>query len=253
MHADHFLDLVPYAYALTYAPRQQPVPVARWPGTDNPARPQLHVPAGGRDVLRRVVGAWGNEDLVEKAFELREYETDDVLEIGSLRVRFHEVPHFVETNAVDITTTNGDGRFTFGADSRPVRGAPGVRPGHRPVAARGHAAAPRARWPPGPPDARRRRAITLAAPRPIASSSRISRTSSTSSGRATRRRRRSARRSRSPARARSTPSEQSTSEPFPDPPVLLGLRRAGRAARPGRRRGRWATRHAVAGARAPTY
>ena len=27
LHADHFLDLVPYAYALTYAPRQQPVPV----------------------------------------------------------------------------------------------------------------------------------------------------------------------------------------------------------------------------------
>jgi ribonuclease BN (tRNA processing enzyme) len=119
MHADHFLDLVPYAYALTYAPRQQPVPVDRWPGTDNPARPHLHVPTGGRDVLRRVVGAWGNEDLVEKAFDLHEYETTDMLEIGSLRVRFHEVPHFVETNAVDVTTTNGDGRFTFGADSRP--------------------------------------------------------------------------------------------------------------------------------------
>ena len=27
LHADHILDLVPYAYALTYAPRQQPVPV----------------------------------------------------------------------------------------------------------------------------------------------------------------------------------------------------------------------------------
>ena len=42
LHADHFLDLVPYSYALTYAPRQQPVPVDRWPGTDNPARPELH-------------------------------------------------------------------------------------------------------------------------------------------------------------------------------------------------------------------
>ena len=40
LHADHFLDLVPYSYALTYAPRQQPVPVDRWPGTDNPARPR---------------------------------------------------------------------------------------------------------------------------------------------------------------------------------------------------------------------
>jgi ribonuclease BN (tRNA processing enzyme) len=29
------------------------------------------------------------------------------------------VPHFVATNAVDVTTTNGGGRFTYGADSRP--------------------------------------------------------------------------------------------------------------------------------------
>src|SRR5256885_14666982 len=41
LHADHFLDLVPFSYALTYAPRQQPVPVDRWPGTDQPARPLL--------------------------------------------------------------------------------------------------------------------------------------------------------------------------------------------------------------------
>ena len=74
LHADHFLDLVPYSYALTYAPRQQPVPVDRWPGTDNPARPELHVPPGGRDAFRRVVGAWGNEDLIENAFHLREYD-----------------------------------------------------------------------------------------------------------------------------------------------------------------------------------
>ena len=29
LHADHFLDLVPFGYALTYAPRQQPVPGGR--------------------------------------------------------------------------------------------------------------------------------------------------------------------------------------------------------------------------------
>ena len=71
LHADHFLDLVPYSYALTYAPRQQPVPVHRWPGTDNPARPVLYAPPGARDTFRRVVGAWGNEDLIENAFDLR--------------------------------------------------------------------------------------------------------------------------------------------------------------------------------------
>ena len=41
LHADHTLDLVPFSYALTYAPRQQPVPVHIWPGTDTPAHPAL--------------------------------------------------------------------------------------------------------------------------------------------------------------------------------------------------------------------
>jgi ribonuclease BN (tRNA processing enzyme) len=119
MHADHILDLVPYAYALVYAPRQQPVPVDRWPGTATPARPVLHAPVGARETFRRIVGAWGPEDLVEKAFDVREYAPDDVLEVGTLRVRFHPVPHFTETNAVEVSSTNGGGRLTYGADHRP--------------------------------------------------------------------------------------------------------------------------------------
>jgi ribonuclease BN (tRNA processing enzyme) len=117
MHADHFLDLVPFAYALTYAPRQQPVPVARWPGTDDPARPRLYAPHGARETLRRVVGSWGNDDLIENAFDLCEYAPEDELEIGTARVRFQPVPHYLPTCAVDIS--NGSGRFTFGADCSP--------------------------------------------------------------------------------------------------------------------------------------
>ncbi len=119
LHADHFLDLVPFAYALTYAPRQQPVPVDRWPGTSNPARPYLYAPRGAAATFRRVVGAWGNEDLIEKAFHLVEYDPAEALAVGSLEVRFHEVPHFTTTYAVGIASTNGGGRFAFGADSAP--------------------------------------------------------------------------------------------------------------------------------------
>src|SRR5829696_8508401 len=120
LHADHFLDLVPYAYALTYAPRQQPVPVDRWPGTDCPACPDLHVPPGATELFRRVVGAWGNEDLIEKAFGLREYAPAEPLEVGPLRIRFQPVPHFTATNAVEIASTNGGGRITYGADHAPT-------------------------------------------------------------------------------------------------------------------------------------
>jgi ribonuclease BN (tRNA processing enzyme) len=120
LHADHFLDLVPFSYALTYAPRQQPVPVDRWPGTDNPACPVLHAPPGARETFRRVVGAWGNDDLIENAFDLREYDPDSELEIGPVRVSFQPVPHFTETFAMLISSTNGSGRIVYGADSSPT-------------------------------------------------------------------------------------------------------------------------------------
>jgi len=120
LHADHFLDLVPYSYALTYAPRQQPVPVPPWPGTDDPARPELHVPPGATDVFRRVVGAWGNEDLIENAFEMREYEVSSRLEIGHLVVTFRAVPHFLETYAMCLSSKSGNGRLVYGADTSPT-------------------------------------------------------------------------------------------------------------------------------------
>ena len=123
LHADHFLDLVPYSYALTYAPRQQPVPVDRWPGTDNPARPELHGPPGARETFRKVVGCWGNNDLIENAFDLTEYEASSELSIGPVRVTFQPVPHYTETFAMRISSQNGSGEIVYGADSRPDRSA----------------------------------------------------------------------------------------------------------------------------------
>jgi ribonuclease BN (tRNA processing enzyme) len=117
LHADHFLDLVPFSYALRYAPRQQPVPVAGWPGTADPARPRLYLPAGGGELLRHVVGSWGHDDLIDTAFAVHEYAPGDVLSLGPLTVRFCEVPHYVATFAVELSCNGA--RFTYGADCRP--------------------------------------------------------------------------------------------------------------------------------------
>jgi ribonuclease BN (tRNA processing enzyme) len=117
LHADHFLDLVPFSYALTYAPRQQPVAVAGWPGTDHPARPQLYAPVGAGELFRQIVGCWGNEDLIERAFELQEYDAPDELTIGPFAVSFCEVPHFMPAYAVELRS-NGS-RMTFSADCGP--------------------------------------------------------------------------------------------------------------------------------------
>ncbi len=119
LHADHILDLVPYAYALTYAPRQQPVPVPPWPGTDSPARPRLIAPPGAIETFRRIVGCWGNDDLIDNAFVVEEYDRESSLDVGGLRVRFGEVQHFTETYAVELRSVADGSRFTFGADCRP--------------------------------------------------------------------------------------------------------------------------------------
>ena len=119
MHADHFLDLIPYAFALTYAPRQQPMAVERWPGTDDPARPQLLVPQGATEVLRTVAGAGGQPTLLDRAFATTEYDAAETIAVGSLSLRFQPVPHYLPSHAIQVRCETG-GRFTFGADHGPT-------------------------------------------------------------------------------------------------------------------------------------
>jgi ribonuclease BN (tRNA processing enzyme) len=107
LHADHFLDLVPFSYALIHGPRHRRAQ----------SRAALYVPDGGRDLLRRVVGSWGDPELIETAFELREYSAAEPPSPGPLQVRVSEVPHYTRTFAVQLS--NGHGSFTFSADCGP--------------------------------------------------------------------------------------------------------------------------------------
>jgi len=119
LHADHFFDLMPYACALVYAPRQQPVPVDRWPGTDNPARPELHAPRGAREAFRKMCQSGGMfEDHIEKAFRISEFEGGDRVEVGPLTLKFHAVPHYLPTFAVEVS--DGAARLTYAADHSPT-------------------------------------------------------------------------------------------------------------------------------------
>jgi ribonuclease BN (tRNA processing enzyme) len=106
LHADHILDLVPYASGLIYGPRQPP------------ARPRLIAPPGARDTFQRLCTAAGmGAEHVERAFTLEEYDPGAGLAVGGLTVRFQPVPHFLPTNAVEVA---GDGaRVTYSADSSP--------------------------------------------------------------------------------------------------------------------------------------
>jgi len=109
LHADHILDLVPFAYVRTYGP-----PAKR------AAVPLLHAPPGSRDAMRRLGGVFGsnNEPLIENAFELREYDPGGELEIGPLRARFQLVPHYIPSYAIELSDGSGR-RLVFSADCGP--------------------------------------------------------------------------------------------------------------------------------------
>lgn len=104
LHADHFLDLVPFAYGLTLPP-----------GID--VRASLHIPPGSGERLERVPATWGSSGLLEDAFEVAEYEHAGGLRLGPLEIKLHPVPHFAETHAVELRSPGG-GRLLYGADCR---------------------------------------------------------------------------------------------------------------------------------------
>jgi ribonuclease BN (tRNA processing enzyme) len=119
LHADHILDLVTFAYGLTYAPRQQPVPVHGWPGTNSPARPRLIAPAGATTLFRKLCGLWGNEDLIVNAFVVEEYDANDTFTVGDLQIRFCGVPHYIETFAVEVRSSLTGARIVYSSDTAP--------------------------------------------------------------------------------------------------------------------------------------
>jgi ribonuclease BN (tRNA processing enzyme) len=118
LHADHILDLVPFASGLIYAPRHQPVSADGRPGTDDPPHPRLIAPPGAREAFRRLCAASGmREEHIETGFALEEYDGGDVITVGDVEIRFQEVPHFLPTHALDVSAEGA--RITYSADSSP--------------------------------------------------------------------------------------------------------------------------------------
>ena len=93
-------------------------PSTATPAPTQPPRPRLLAPPGGRDAFRRLCAAGGmNEDHIEKAFALEEYDPALPVRVGDLEVSFQPVPHFLPTQAVSVA---GNGhRLTYSADSSP--------------------------------------------------------------------------------------------------------------------------------------
>jgi ribonuclease BN (tRNA processing enzyme) len=104
LHADHVLDLVPYASGLRYGPHS--------------ARPKLYAPPGALEAFAGMCHATNmTADHIVLAFDVTIYDPADTLAIGELAVRFQPVPHYIPANAVEFAA-NGS-RFTFSADCGP--------------------------------------------------------------------------------------------------------------------------------------
>jgi len=110
-HSDHCLDLMPYAYALSYS--------TRWSPAEPAPKPRLIVPASGADVLRQIATIFGAGELIIDAFEVSEYQPEGAVQLDDFELQFCQVPHYVPTFAVAITAAGEEGRFTFGADCAP--------------------------------------------------------------------------------------------------------------------------------------
>jgi ribonuclease BN (tRNA processing enzyme) len=106
LHADHILDLVPFASGLRYTPR------------GHLARPRLLAPPGAPAQLAALCTATGmSAEHIETAFAVSVYDPVHTTAIGGLQVRFTAVPHFVPCHAVELA--DGAARFTFSADCGP--------------------------------------------------------------------------------------------------------------------------------------
>jgi ribonuclease BN (tRNA processing enzyme) len=110
LHADHVVDILPFAYALLYSPREP-----------RPGRRPLYVPPGAHDRLRVMIGSFGPEYLLDAAFEVHEYDPAGVLQVGDLSLRFCEVPHYTPTWAMDLRAGSDAAapRIVYGADCAP--------------------------------------------------------------------------------------------------------------------------------------
>jgi ribonuclease BN (tRNA processing enzyme) len=105
LHADHVLDLVPFASGLRFGPGAR-------------ARPVLHLPPGGAEKLADLTeGASMGRDHLSSAFDVREYDPAAPLETGPFMLSLREVPHFIRTFAMDVRADGA--RLTYGADCGP--------------------------------------------------------------------------------------------------------------------------------------
>jgi ribonuclease BN (tRNA processing enzyme) len=105
-HLDHWGDLVPWVWALSFGPASEL------------ATPELWVPPGGRTVLREIGQRLGFPDMFEKAFRISEYEAGTEFEAAGFRVSPRRVLHY-DLLAFGFRVSSNGKTIAYSGDSGP--------------------------------------------------------------------------------------------------------------------------------------
>ncbi len=105
LHLDHWGDLIPWVWGSLFGPG------------NGARRPTLHLPAGSIETLRPILTRLGNERMLDSAFELEEYATDEPFEAAGLSVTAVPVIHY-EMDAYGFRV-EGDRTLAYSGDTGP--------------------------------------------------------------------------------------------------------------------------------------
>lgn len=123
VHADHFFDLVPYAFALSWSLRGSDRPGIVAEAPERQVDNLLFGPPGSTGAFRSACDIWGMPELIEGSFSFREFDPSETIEVGPFRVTFRAVPHYINTWAIAVESSAG-GKLVFGADCAPNEALP---------------------------------------------------------------------------------------------------------------------------------
>lgn len=105
MHADHFLDLITLRYALRYGVRPASSRLPLW------------LPPGGEPILRKIASSFipENDDFLDAVFAVRTFDSEAVLGIGDLTLRFTPTTHYIPCYAIRVEADGAS--LTYSADT----------------------------------------------------------------------------------------------------------------------------------------
>jgi ribonuclease BN (tRNA processing enzyme) len=108
-HLDHWGDLVPWVWLLAF-------------GADAGRRAEVWLPPAGRANLARFADLWGNPDMFENAFDLREFEPGTTFDAAGFEVEPRRVLHYDLTAFGFRVREPGSGpMLAYSGDSGPGR------------------------------------------------------------------------------------------------------------------------------------